>query len=140
MAEFKEAFNLFDKNGDGSISAAELRSVMQSLGHTPTDTELKDMMHEIDTDGNGIIEFNEFLTLMTRQAGGSDPEGEYREAFKVFDKNNDGLISSAELKAVMQQIGETLSDTDISEMIQEADKDGDGQINYQEFVNMMKGK
>ena len=140
LAEYKEAFNLFDKNGDGSISAAELGKIMESLGIKPSKTELEDMIHEIDTDGNGTIDFNEFVTLMSRQSSSGDKDGEIKEAFKLFDKNGDGRISSEELKEVMVNLGEKMGDKEISEMIKEADLDGDGEINYEEFVRMMKGK
>ncbi|CAG8760325.1 13486_t:CDS:2 [Cetraspora pellucida] len=140
IADFKEAFGLFDKDGDGSITLKELGDVMKSLGHNPTETELRDMINEVDLDNNGTIDFNEFLNMMARKVKDSDIEEEIKEAFKVFDKDGNGLISAAELKVVMSSIGEKLSDEEIDEMIHEADVDGDGQINYEEFVKMMKTK
>jgi len=67
IAEFKEAFSLFDKDGDGTITVKELGTVMRSLGQTPTDIELRDMIHEVDVDGNGEIDFSEFLTMMGKK-------------------------------------------------------------------------
>ena len=61
ISEFKEAFALFDKDGDGTITLDELRTVMQSLGQAPTDQELIDMIKEVDADGNNEIDFDEFL-------------------------------------------------------------------------------
>ncbi|CAD6570538.1 MAG: N-terminal acetyltransferase A complex catalytic subunit ard1 [Tremellales sp. Tagirdzhanova-0007] len=110
---------------------------MRSLGQNPTQAELEDMINEVDADGNNSIDFAEFMTLMARKMHDTDSEEEIREAFKVFDKNNDGHISAAELKHVMTNLGEKLSDAEISEMIREADKDGDGMIDYNEFVTMM---
>ncbi|CAH0692018.1 unnamed protein product [Spodoptera exigua] len=110
VAEFKEAFMLFDKDEDGTITMAELGVVMRSLGQRPSETELRDMVKEVDQDGNGTIEFNEFLQMMSKKMRGSDGEDELREAFRVFDKNNDGLISSVELRHVMTNLGERLSE------------------------------
>ncbi|CAG8831828.1 11091_t:CDS:2, partial [Gigaspora margarita] len=131
IAEFKEAFALFDRSNNGSITAGDLGKVMKSLGSNPTDTELEDMINEVDLDHNGTIDFNEFLNMMARKVKDSDAEEELKEAFKVFDKDNNGLISAAELKQVMNSIGEKLTDEEIDEMIHEADVDGDGQINYE---------
>ena len=64
--EYREAFALFDKNGDGTITVFELGTVMKSLGTNPTDSELQDMINEVDADGNGTLEFDEFCQLMAR--------------------------------------------------------------------------
>ncbi|XP_049858982.1 calmodulin-like isoform X2 [Schistocerca gregaria] len=140
VAEFKEAFMLFDKDEDGTITMAELGVVMRSLGQRPTETELRDMVNEVDQDGNGTIEFNEFLQMMSKKMKGAEGEDELREAFKVFDKNNDGLISNSELRHVMTNLGEKLSDEEVDDMIREADLDGDGMVNYEEFVTILTSK
>ncbi|CAK9268471.1 unnamed protein product [Sphagnum jensenii] len=140
IAEFKEAFSLFDKDGDGSITTKELGTVMRSLGQNPTEAELQDMINEVDADGSGTIDFPEFLNLMARKMKDTDSEEELKEAFRVFDKDQNGFISAAELRHVMTNLGEKLTDDEVDEMIREADVDGDGQINYEEFVKMMMSK
>src|ERR1044072_829617 len=96
IAEFKEAFSLFDKDGDGTITTKELGTVMRSLGQNPTMAELAEMINEVDQDENGTIDFAEFLSMMAKKMRESDSEDEIREAFKVFDKDGNGLISAAE--------------------------------------------
>ncbi|KAK3165751.1 hypothetical protein QOZ80_1AG0037220 [Eleusine coracana subsp. coracana] len=140
IAEFKEAFSLFDKDGDGCITTKELGTVMRSLGQNPTERELQDMINEVDADGNGTIDFQEFLGLMARKMKDKDTEEELMEAFHVFDKDQNGLISAAELRHVMTNLGEKLSDGEVDEMVREADVDGDGHINYEEFVKVMMAK
>ena len=98
------------------------------------------MIDEVDTDGNGTIDFPEFLSMMARKMQDTDTEEEIREAFKVFDKDGNGFISAAELRHVMTTLGEKLSEDEVEEMIREADVDGDGQINYDEFVKLMISK
>ncbi|VDM47849.1 unnamed protein product [Toxocara canis] len=146
VTEFKEAFSLFDKDGDGTITTKELGTVMRSLGQNPTEAELQDMINEVDADGmrffffeclntsfagNGTIDFPEFLTMMARKMKDTDSEEEIREAFRVFDKDGNGFISAAELRHVMTNLGEKLTDEEVDEMIREADIDGDGQVNYE---------
>ncbi|KAL9812335.1 putative guanylate cyclase activating protein [Arabidopsis thaliana] len=169
ISEFKEAFSLFDKDGDGfqvfvlsdlgfdfkrlsncletilefshgCITTKELGTVMRSLGQNPTEAELQDMINEVDADGNGTIDFPEFLNLMAKKMKDTDSEEELKEAFRVFDKDQNGFISAAELRHVMTNLGEKLTDEEVEEMIREADVDGDGQINYEEFVKIMMAK
>ena len=108
-----------------------------ALGQNPTEAELQDMINQVDADGNGTIDFPEFITMMSRKMKDTDSEEELMEAFKVFDKDGNGFISASELRHVMTNLGEKLSDEEVDEMIREADLDGDGQINHKEFVKMM---
>ena len=95
-------------------------------------------MIEADTDQNGTIDFDEFLVMMARCM---DSDSDIiKEAFKVFDRDGNGFISSAELRHVVTSLGEKLTDEEVDELITEVDVDGDGQINYAEFVRMMTSK
>jgi len=94
----------------------------------------------LSQNGYGTIDFPEFLSLMARKMKDTDTEEELIEAFKVFDRDGNGFISAAELRHVMTNLGEKLTDEEVDEMIREADVDGDGQINYEEFVKMMMAK
>lgn len=85
------------------------------------------------TDKQNVDVFPEFLTMMARKMKDTDSEEEIREAFKVFDRDNNGFISAAELRHVMTSIGEKLTDDEVDEMIREADQDGDGRIDCKSF-------
>ncbi|XP_052767253.1 calmodulin-alpha-like isoform X2 [Mya arenaria] len=104
ISEFKEAFSLFDKDGDGTITSIELGTVMRSLGANPTEAELQEMINEVDADGSGTIEFPEFLTMMMRNTRQNDTQEDLRAAFTVFDKDASGKISGAELRHVMTNL------------------------------------
>lgn len=140
IAEYKDAFKLFDKDQDGFITIDELESVMNSLGQFPTKSELKEMIDEVDSDGNGKIDFSEFLTMMARKMKESDVEAEYKDAFAVFDKDGDGFISAQELKEVMTSLGENPTDNYIKQLMSAADVNKDGRIDFEEFINMMKSR
>ena len=109
---------------------------MRSLGQNPTEAELQDMVNEVDADGNGTIDFPEFCTLMARKM----QYEETTEAFRVFDADGSGFISAAELRQVMTNLGEDLTEEEVDEMIREADLDCDGQINYEEFLSVMNAE
>uniref|UniRef100_A0A0E0R3T8 EF-hand domain-containing protein n=1 Tax=Oryza rufipogon TaxID=4529 RepID=A0A0E0R3T8_ORYRU len=110
---------------------------MGSLGQSPTEAELKKMVEEVDADGSGSIEFEEFLGLLARKLRDTGAEDDIREAFRVFDKDQNGFITPDELRHVMANLGDPLSDDELADMLHEADSDGDGQINYNEFLKVM---
>ncbi|XP_045798396.1 calmodulin-like isoform X4 [Trifolium pratense] len=110
---------------------------MRSLGENPTLEELQIMVNQVDTDGNGTIEFGEFLNFMARKMKETEAEDELKEAFWVFDKDKDGYISPNELRSVLRIIGEKVTEEELEQMIKTADLDGNGLIDYQEFVRMM---
>lgn len=137
LAEFREAFNLFDKNKDNVISAKELGTVMRALGQSPTDKDIETMIQHADINKNGSIDFDEFVKMMIGYQRRADPEQEMREAFRVFDKDNNGYISADELRYVMTNLGEKLTDQEVAEMIREADMNGDGMVDYNEFIKLL---
>ena len=140
FAEFKEAFSLFDKDDDGSITPKELGEVLGTLGQNVTEAELQKIVNELDQDGNGTICFPEFLSWMALNTKDRDRSEDIREVFRMFDKDGDGHISTSELRDAMSNLGVDLTDEEVDEMIKAADSDGDGQVNYEEFIPMMRGK
>ncbi|XP_044577314.1 uncharacterized protein LOC123260347 isoform X2 [Cotesia glomerata] len=148
MKEFEEAFNLFDKDRDGSITKEELGRVMRGLGQFARTEELRTMLEEIDTDGDGNVSLVEFVKIVSDIGNASaaqqtdltqeqQEEQELRDAFRVFDKHNRGYITASDLRAVLQCLGEDLSEEEIEDMIKEVDEDGDGRIDFCEFARSL---
>merc|ERR1711872_1002088 len=135
--EFKQAFQEFDKDGSGTISTKELLPVMRSMGQNPTEDEVLNLVIEYDVNGDGTIDFDEFLEMMRKQAEQQDNSAELKEAFKIFDRDGNGYIDAAELKKVVTLYGERLSLEEAEELLNEADMDGDGKLDFEEFVKMM---
>ncbi|CAI9722192.1 calmodulin 4 [Octopus vulgaris] len=93
-----------------------------------------------EIEGNGTIEFNEFLEMMMKCKSETNERQEVTDAFKVFDTNKDGFINASELRHVMMNLGEKLTDKEVEDMIREADADGDGRIDYEEFIQILMAK
>ena len=125
IAEFKEAFQIFDKDGDGSITTKELGTVMRSLGQNPSGDEIRQMLSDVDEDKSETIDCKEFLGLMAKKMKENDSEDELIEAFKVFDRDGNGKISAHELRYVTLSSGEDLTEQDIQEMVLEAEMEMD---------------
>jgi centrin-1 len=136
--EIKEAFDLFDTDGSGTIDAKELKVAMRALGFEPKKEEIKKMIADADKGQGGVIDFTDFLDMMTVKMAERDPREEMLKAFRLFDDDETGKISFKNLKRVAKELGENMTDEEIQEMIDEADRDGDGEISEEEFMRIMK--
>eukprot|EP00931_Biecheleriopsis_adriatica_P109465 TRINITY_DN83720_c0_g1_i1.p1 TRINITY_DN83720_c0_g1~~TRINITY_DN83720_c0_g1_i1.p1 ORF type:complete len:175 (-),score=44.13 TRINITY_DN83720_c0_g1_i1:46-507(-) len=135
------AFSLFDKTGEKSIVSEEVGTVMRSLGQNPTEAELSDMIREVDVDGNGTIDFFEFLSMMGRKLNDRESPQAFVEAFRVWDKKGNGLISESDLRQAWLTLGETLTEEQVEQILHDAKAEGivnaDGMIDYKAFVDML---
>ena len=139
--EYKEVFELIDENEDGVITPKELGAAMRSMGESPTEEELQEMVKEVDANGNCTMEFSEFLTKMGKRKMSENPnKQDLYDAFRFFDRDGNGFISLAELRYVMTKMGQEIANEEFEQMIKEADLDGDGLVDYREFVKMLTGK
>ncbi|XP_069505045.1 centrin-2 isoform X2 [Ambystoma mexicanum] len=136
--EIREAFDLFDSDGAGAIDVKELKVAMRALGFEPKKEEIKKMISDIDKEGTGKISFGDFMVVMTQKMADKDSKEEILKAFRLFDDDDTGKISFKNLKRVAKELGENLTDEELQEMIDEADRDGDGEVNEQEFLRIMK--
>merc|ERR1712150_195749 len=100
--------------------------------------EIREAFDLFDTDGSGTIDFQEFLEMMTAKMGEKDSREEILKAFRLFDDDETGKISFRNLKRVAKELGESMSDEELQEMIDEADRDGDGEVNEEEFMRIIE--
>ena len=134
---FRENFDAFDHNGDGVLSVKELSTALRSLGFHMTEKDAEAVYNEADRDGSGYIDFDEFLRLITTHMKEPYTKEELVEAFNIFDEDKSGYISANELKSVCMQTGDKMKASELDEIIQEADINGDGQLSIEEFINMI---
>merc|ERR1712006_25889 len=136
--ELREAFDLFDTDGSGAVDASELHTAMKALGFEPKKEEIAKMVEEMDKDGDATVDFEEFCIMMAEKMNQKDGKEEMLKGFKMFDDDGTGKISMKNFKRVAKELGETLSDAELAEILGEADTDGDGEINESEFLEVMK--
>lgn len=139
ILEFKDAFAMFDIDGGGTIDTDELKQVLTELGDAPTDEEIQEMITMIDENGDGEIDFDEFLNLMRLRMGesGEDAEQKLKDVFDVFDADGSGGIDRDEMRALMKKLAQTLTEDEITAIMEEVDADGDGEISFEEFKALM---
>lgn len=110
---------------------------MQSLGFEAKNATIYQMIADIDKDGNGAINFDEFLDMMTARMGDMDSRADIAKVFALFDTENKGKITLRDLKRVAKELGETMCEAELLEMIERADSDGDAEISLDDFITIM---
>ncbi|KAL3277050.1 hypothetical protein HHI36_012411 [Cryptolaemus montrouzieri] len=146
MEEIEEAFNCFalekttinedQKGPQGLLLVHDLGYTMKELGFSPTEAEIFEMLDEFDLQKTEYIDFNTFVYILKKNTKPLNEE-QLRSAFDVFDKDRNGHIATQEIKFVTRNLGERYTDTEIEEMMKEADADGDGRISYDDFAYFM---
>ena len=140
IEDYKGVFDMFDADGDRTISVSELSTVMRTLGQNPTDEEIYTMIEQADKDGSMSIDFEEFCLLMAKRMKESEPDEELIEVFKLFDKNGDGIIDYRDLKEIFVELGADVNLDDCQLLIELHDRDGDNQLDFEEFVSFLMAK
>ncbi|KAI8070372.1 HAD-like domain-containing protein [Gongronella butleri] len=138
---FYEAFSLYDKRGNSTVSSANLGDLLRGLGQNPTQAEVRELVKSVGgSDKQEVdIDFGTFLTILTRPDGfkAAGTSQEFIQGFQVFDKEGDGYISAGELRYVLTNLGEKLTDEEVDELLKEVEIGKDGRINYVDFVTLI---
>jgi centrin-1 len=136
--ELREAFNLFDTEHSGTIDARELKAALRALGFEVKKEDVRRMLNDVGKDPSQPIDFNDFCEMMKGRMPDKNSRAEIDKVFALFDEDETGKISFRNLKRIAQELGESLTDEELQEMIEEADRDGDGLINPEEFYRVMR--
>ncbi|XP_026877823.2 calcium-binding protein 1a [Electrophorus electricus] len=142
IEELRDAFREFDKDKDGFMSCKDLGNCMRTMGYMPTEMELIELSQQINMNLGGHVDFDDFVGLMGPKllAETADMIGvkELRDAFKEFDTNGDGEISTSELREAMRKLlGHQVGHRDLEDIVKDVDLNGDGRVDFEEFVRMM---
>ncbi|MES1913736.1 MAG: hypothetical protein MHM6MM_005898 [Cercozoa sp. M6MM] len=136
--ECTEAFNLFDSDNSGTIDVREMRAAMRALGFDLKKEEIRDIMDDLDKRPTDELSLDEFLRIATPRVAARDPKEEVAKIFQLFDEDDTGYITFRNLKHVCSELGEDISDEEIQEMIDEADRSGQGRVTFDDFYKIMK--
>ncbi|CAG0881568.1 unnamed protein product [Cyprideis torosa] len=139
LADFQEAFQLFDKKGDGKIYVNQIGDALRALGQNPTEAEVKKLTTQLRSDER--IGFEVFLPILQSISKNrrSETAEDFIEGLRHFDKDGNGYISSAELRHLLTTLGEKLTDEEVEQVLV-GHEDGQGNVNYEEFVrHVMNG-
>ena len=140
IEEIKEAFDIFDVDRSGAISVQELLNAMRSLGFDTKNPAIFQMIADMDEDGNGEIEFEEFLDMMTARISDRNTKEDLERVFKLFDDKRTGEISVENLRRVAKELGEDIPEEELREIILRADLDGDGKLTFDDFYAVITKK
>ncbi|CAH1154112.1 unnamed protein product [Phaedon cochleariae] len=142
IALLKNAFDTFDVEKKGSIGTVMIGTILSMLGIQTTDSMLKEIIDEVDADGSGELEFEEFITLASRFMVEEDAEAmqqELKEAFRLYDKEGNGYITTGTLKEILKELDDNITGDELDAMINEIDADGSGTVDFDEFMEVMTG-
>ncbi|KAK4256961.1 hypothetical protein QN277_006614 [Acacia crassicarpa] len=136
--EFERVLGYFDEDGDGKISASELRHRLGLMGGEILQREAEMAIEALDSDGDGLLSLEDFVVLM--EGGGTEDEKmkDMREAFNLYDTEGTGFITPKSLKRMLSKLGESKTIDECKMMITQFDLNGDGLISFDEFVVMMQ--
>ncbi|RDX74727.1 putative calcium-binding protein CML15, partial [Mucuna pruriens] len=137
--QLREIFGRFDMDSDGSLTTLELAALLRSLGLKPTGEQVQALLSNMDSNGNGKVEFDELVRTILPDINTQIllNQEQLLEVFKCFDRDGNGYISAVELAGAMAKMGQPLTYRELTEMIKEADMDGDGVISFAEFASIM---
>lgn len=138
----KKAFDAFDHEKKGCIGTGMVGTILSMLGYDLSEKMLQDIIKEVDEDGSGELEFEEFCTLSARFLVEEDTEAlqqELREAFRLYDKEGNGYITTDVFRGILHELDDKLSPEELDLMIEEIDADGSGTLDFDEFMEVMTG-
>ena len=134
IAEYKESFDMFDRNKKGKITIGDITKIMKNFGYPLSKEEAKKMVSSVDASGDGEVDFEEFVMLMEKHIHNlsDDP---VLQAFRDFDKNDDGKITNHEFRYILTHVGENkFSEKEVDDLFKECELNNDGELQYEDFI------
>jgi len=138
LAAAQNAFKAFDKKNEDKIKVGDIEQALKKLGHNIKPDWLEKIEHTIDAEGTGYIKLDEFCGILRKKVQDDEDERELREMFRILDKEKRGEVNTNELRWILKNLGDDLTEADIDDMIADVDTDGSGWVDYNEFSKLMQ--
>ncbi|KAH9639352.1 hypothetical protein HF086_012962 [Spodoptera exigua] len=142
MAMLRKAFQMFDTTKSGYIDVLKISTILNTMGQLFDDSELQALIDENDPENSGKINFDGFCNIASHFLEEEDAEAmqqELKEAFRLYDREGNGYITTSTLKEILAALDDKLSSSDLDGIIAEIDTDGSGTVDFDEFMEMMTG-
>mmetsp|Transcript_3383 Transcript_3383/g.8443 ORF Transcript_3383/g.8443 Transcript_3383/m.8443 type:complete len:168 (+) Transcript_3383:58-561(+) len=142
LSEIRDSFELFDQDGAGTVQAKDLTVLLRALGSEPSKLEIKRFLANVDGANTGQLDFDNYLQIVLDKLGEKPTVEEVSKAFRLFAEgdNESGRISFDRLKQIAEEIGETIADEELREMISEADQSGTGTVSNDDFLRIITSR
>ncbi|XP_017786157.1 PREDICTED: troponin C-like [Nicrophorus vespilloides] len=142
LAIMRKAFQMFDTTKSGFIDTVKISTILNTMGQLFDDAELSKLIAQNDPDKSGKVDFDAFCDIAVHFLEEDDDESttqELKEAFRLYDREGNGYITTATLKEILRALDDNLTNGDLDGIIQEIDTDGSGTVDFDEFMEMMTG-
>merc|ERR1712083_314236 len=140
VMEIKDAFDLFDKDRSGEITVGEMLEAMRSLGYDVDGGEAAEHVKNLDRDGSGALEFNEFYDLLTARFSENTTKDELQRVYKLFDTDGTGHLTVAHMRNIADIVGDNVTDDELGDMILKNDMNNDAKLDFEDFYNVLTKK
>merc|ERR1712212_51892 len=138
--QYRGFVRFFNQSQNNNIlGKRELAGILSKYNLNPSDSELQQMIDAVSVDSQGIT-WEAFIDYVSTWTGFRDQEQEYAEAFRIYDRSGTGELSREDIRYVLNKLGTGITEAEITALIDEADINKDGAIQYDEFVKLMKKK
>ncbi|XP_058452494.1 troponin C isoform X1 [Malaya genurostris] len=140
----RKAFQMFDTTKSGFIDTVKISTILDTLGQKFDEGELQDLIEQEDPEETGKVSFDGFANIasnfLIEDEDAEAMEKELKEAFRLYDREGNGYITTSTLKEILAALDDKLSNEDLDGMINEIDADGSGTVDFDEFMEMMTGE
>lgn len=135
--ELRDAFERYDLDSNGTLSANEVRLALISVGYEITEAELYDLIHSVAVRDEERLDLKKFIRMMAPRMANVDSDQSLCRTFNMIDRDRDGYVTVQDVRAIMVVLGEVVTDDDIKDICQAVDMDGDGRISLRDFIGFM---